>query len=220
MSVHFLQRLTTAVVNLSHVVEERHDQEAIVPAGRRTILPLLWRAADAKETAQGPRVAARRVEPEIALAEEFAAATAPVVDVRRAFVEAGVPIVEGGLRQEPSQALARLEILLAPRRLTPLIEEAGDQTVRIIGLPMMVDAQNALPVVDRRESGALPGDRCDDSLGGRVASGGESPQRAVASRGWYSLHITIVLLSQELSQRFLVRPMSRVGRLKVALTQA
>ena len=105
------------------------------------ILPLLWRAADAEETAQGPRVAARRVEPEIALAEEFAAATAPVVDVRRAFVEAGVPIVEGRLRQEPSQALARLEILLAPRRLTPLIEEAGDQTVRIIGLPMTVDAQ-------------------------------------------------------------------------------
>jgi len=30
---------------------------------------------------------------------------------------------------------------------------------------MMVDAQDALPVVDRRESGALPGDRCDDSLG-------------------------------------------------------
>jgi len=105
------------------------------------ILPLLWRAADAEETAQGPRVAARRVEPEIALAEEFAAVTAPVVDVRRAFVEAGVPIVEGRLRQEPSQALARLEILLAPSRLTPLIEEAGDQTVRIIGLPMTVDAQ-------------------------------------------------------------------------------
>ena len=110
----------------------------LLPLG---ILPLLWRAADAEETAQGPRVAARRVEPEIALAEEFAAATAPVVDVRRAFVEAGVPIVECRLRQEPSQALARLEILLAPRRLTPLIEEAGDQTVRIIGLPMTVDAQ-------------------------------------------------------------------------------
>ena len=75
------------------------------------------------------------------MAGEFAAEVGDVVHVLRAYLEDGVPVVEGRLRQEPSTALARLEARLAYRRLTPLIEDIGHETVRVVGLPMAVDGQ-------------------------------------------------------------------------------
>ena len=105
------------------------------------ILPWLLRAANPEERREGQVAAARRVEREAAASEDFAALVAPVVDVRRAYAEAGVPIVEGRLREQPSRAFASLERLLAPRRLTPLIEDQGHQSVRVIALPQAVDRE-------------------------------------------------------------------------------
>jgi hypothetical protein len=106
------------------------------------ILPLLWRRAEPEERAQGHVAAAHRVEREqAAVSEEFAALVAPVVDVRRAYAEAGIPMVEGRLRDEPSRAFASLERLMSGKRMTPLMEDRGDHGVRVIALPQAVDRQ-------------------------------------------------------------------------------
>jgi membrane-associated protease RseP (regulator of RpoE activity) len=103
------------------------------------ILPLLWRRADPEECGHGQVAAARRIEPEAAKAEEFAALVAPVLDVRRSYSEGGVAVAEGRLREEPAKAFASLERLLAPRRLTPLLEDQGGHGVRVVALPQAVD---------------------------------------------------------------------------------
>jgi len=58
-----------------------------------------------------------------------------VIDPQRSYVEAGVPIVEGRLREPSMRAFARLEELLTPRRLLPVMEDRGNERVRVIGLP-------------------------------------------------------------------------------------
>lgn len=105
------------------------------------ILPWLWRRADPEERGQAPVAAAQRVERETAAAEEFGALVTPVVDVQRAYVESGVPMVEGRLREEPARAYASLEKLFAPRQLTPLVEDRGNQGVRVVALPIAVDRE-------------------------------------------------------------------------------
>jgi membrane-associated protease RseP (regulator of RpoE activity) len=105
------------------------------------LLPLLWRRADPEECGQAQVAVARRVEPEAGLAEDLGQLVAPVVDVRRTYSERGVPVVEGHLRDEPSRAFASLEQLLAPRRVTPLLEDSGPAGVRVIALPQAVDRE-------------------------------------------------------------------------------
>lgn len=105
------------------------------------ILPWLWRTAEPEETADGQAVAARRVERDATRAEAFADLVAPVVDVRRARMEDGIALVDGRLRGEPSQSFAALERLLAPKRLTPLLQDAGNGVVKLAALPMAVDAE-------------------------------------------------------------------------------
>jgi hypothetical protein len=105
------------------------------------ILPWLWRRAEPEERAEGHVAAAHHVEREQAASEEFAALVAPVVDVRRAYAEAGIPVVEGRLRDEPARAFGSLERLMSARRMTPLMEDRGDQGVRVIALPQAVDRQ-------------------------------------------------------------------------------
>lgn len=68
------------------------------------ILPWLWRGAAPEERRDAQMLAAQRVSRETTAAEEFGALVAPVVNVRRAYVEAGIPIVEGQLRQDPPRA--------------------------------------------------------------------------------------------------------------------
>lgn len=104
------------------------------------VLPWLWRTAEPEETAGGQAAAARRVEPDAAQADEFAALVTPAVDVQRARLENGVALVEGRLREAPSRSFAALERLLAPRRLTPLLQDAGNGVVKVTALPMAVDA--------------------------------------------------------------------------------
>jgi hypothetical protein len=87
------------------------------------ILPWLWRGADPEERGGAPMLAAQRVAHESTAAEEFGSLVAPVVNVRRAYVEAGIPIVEGQLREDPPRAFTSLERLLTPRRMTPLMED-------------------------------------------------------------------------------------------------
>lgn len=105
------------------------------------ILPWLWRTAEPEETADGQAVAARRVERDATRAEAFADLVAPVVEVRRARMEDGIALVDGRLRGAPSQSFAALERLLAPKRLTPLLQDAGKGAVKLAALPMAVDAE-------------------------------------------------------------------------------
>jgi membrane-associated protease RseP (regulator of RpoE activity) len=105
------------------------------------VLPWLWRTAEPEETADGQAAAARRVERDATRAEAFADLVAPVVDVRRARMEDGIALVDGRLRGEPSQSFGALERLLAPKRLTPLLQDAGKGAVKLAALPMAVDAE-------------------------------------------------------------------------------
>lgn len=98
------------------------------------LLPWLWaRAASADRTrtealaAQGSGLGER--------AAEFRAVVTPVLDSERAYVSGGVPVVEGRLRESSTRAFVRLEELLAPHHLTPLMEDRGDEGVRVLGLP-------------------------------------------------------------------------------------
>ena len=89
------------------------------------VLPLLWRRRNPEES----------LEPEVAEdrsgvitdrgASEFGLAVAPVLDVRRSYVSAGLTIAEGRLKTTPSIALDQLQGLLAAERRMPLIESAG-----------------------------------------------------------------------------------------------
>lgn len=105
------------------------------------ILPWLWRGAAPEERREAQILAAQRVVEETTAAEEFGDLVAPVVNVRRAYVEAGIPMVEGQLRQDPRRAFSTLEGLLTPRRMTPLMEDRGEQNVRVIALPAAVDRE-------------------------------------------------------------------------------
>ncbi len=102
------------------------------------VLPWLLYRAEPEESGEAQLAAARRVEHDVFVAEEFASLVAPVVRVEKAYTEAGIPIVQGRLRDEPSRAFAALERLLASRRMTPLLEDLGHQRVRVIGLPQAV----------------------------------------------------------------------------------
>jgi hypothetical protein len=57
------------------------------------------------------------------------------VDVRRAYVEQGVPVLEGQLRGASSEAFRAMERALESRRLTPLVEDLGRGAVRLTALP-------------------------------------------------------------------------------------
>jgi membrane-associated protease RseP (regulator of RpoE activity) len=105
------------------------------------VLPWLWRAAEPEETADGQAAAARRVERDATQAEAFADLVAPVIDVRRARMEDGIALVDGRLRGASSQSFAALERLLAPKRLTPLLQDAGNGAVKLAALPVAVDAE-------------------------------------------------------------------------------
>jgi membrane-associated protease RseP (regulator of RpoE activity) len=114
------------------------------------ILPWLWRRADPEERGRVPMLAAQRVAHESTAAEELGSLIAPVVNVRLAYVEAGIPIVEGKLREDPPRAFTSLERLLTPRRMTPLMEDRGEHNVRVIALPASVDLE-----LRRRPSAAV-----------------------------------------------------------------
>ena len=114
------------------------------------ILPWLWLRGEPEERGEAQMAAARRVEHDATAAEQFADLVGPVVQVRRAYVEGGVPVAEGRLRDEPSRAFRSLETLFAPKRLTPLVEDEGPKGVRVIGLPHAVDRE-----LRHRSSGAV-----------------------------------------------------------------
>jgi hypothetical protein len=105
------------------------------------ILPWLWRGVAPEEGSGGQLAAAQRVERETTAAEEFGALVAPVVNVQRACVQAGIPIAEGRLREEPARAFTSLERLLTPRPMTPLLEDRGEHNVRVVALPAAVDRE-------------------------------------------------------------------------------
>ena len=105
------------------------------------VLPWLWRTLEPEEAADGQTVAARRVERDATQAEAFAELVAPAVDVRRARMADGVALVDGKLRDAPARSFAALERLLAPKRLTPLVQDAGNGAVNVTALPMAVDAE-------------------------------------------------------------------------------
>jgi membrane-associated protease RseP (regulator of RpoE activity) len=105
------------------------------------ILPWLLRRADPDEGREAQVTAARRVASSTNASEEFGALVAPVVDVRRTYAEGGIPMVEGRLHDEPARAFASLERLLAARNMTPLLEDRGQDGVRVIALPSTVNGE-------------------------------------------------------------------------------
>jgi membrane-associated protease RseP (regulator of RpoE activity) len=105
------------------------------------VLPWLWRCAAPEERGGGQLAAAQRVERDTEVANAFGDLVSPVVDVDRVYVEGGIPIVEGRLRDESSRAFASLERLLSPRQLMPLVEDRGGRNVRVVALPAGVDRE-------------------------------------------------------------------------------
>lgn len=105
------------------------------------LLPWLWRRADQEETADGPAAAARRVEQDPTGSDQLSDLVSPVVDVTGSRMEDGVAIVEGRLRETASRTFSRLDDLLSPKRLTPLMQDAGGGRVAIVALPIAVDAE-------------------------------------------------------------------------------
>jgi len=107
-------------------------------------LPWLFLRRDPDEV-QAPAAVAGRLAVQLAAAEDLASLAAPVVDVDRAYARAGIPVVEGRLRTAADRAFALLEQVLAPRGLTPLIEDAGHDHVRVTALPFRVDGELRRP---------------------------------------------------------------------------
>lgn len=133
------------------------------------LLPWLWRTLEPEDAADGQTVAARRIEPDATQAEAFAELVAPAVDVRRARMADGVARVDGQLRDAPAHSFAALERLLAPKRLTPLVQDAR---------PMVVGPHEDVVQALRQVQG--------DLLTNRRASDGDafetrSPRRSAAS---------------------------------------
>lgn len=105
------------------------------------VLPWLWRTLEPEEAADGQTVTARRIERNATQAQAFAELVAPAVDVHHAKMTDGVALVDGRLRDAPSRSFAALERLLAPKRLTPLVQDAGNGAVTVTALPIAVDAE-------------------------------------------------------------------------------
>ncbi len=99
------------------------------------LLPWLWSRRNPEETLEPQATVDGASVITESAANEFGRAVAPVLEVRRSYVQGGVAIAEGRLRTTPSAAFDRLQDLLAEQRRTPLIESAGDGIARIIGLP-------------------------------------------------------------------------------------
>lgn len=112
-------------------------------------LPWLFFRRHPEET-QAPAAIARRLAMQTAATDELAALVAPVVQVDRAYAQMGVPVVEGRLRTAADRAFATLEQALGSRQLTPLVEDAGDDHVRVTMLPGRVDAEL------RRQASVVP----------------------------------------------------------------
>ena len=71
------------------------------------ILPWLWRGADPGDRREAQMLAAQRVAHETTAAEEFGVLVAPVVNVRRAYVEAGHSNCRGTVATRAAARLLR-----------------------------------------------------------------------------------------------------------------
>jgi membrane-associated protease RseP (regulator of RpoE activity) len=116
------------------------------------LVPLYWLLTSRapEEVANGQRAAALHVPRDAEAAQRFESLVAPLVRPRRAYVEDGVPVVEGEPRVEPTRLFGALERRLAANQLMPLVEQLEGGAVRVIGLPRAVDAR-----LRRRPSGMI-----------------------------------------------------------------
>ena len=103
------------------------------------LLPWLWSPRAPEDTADAPRKAMPAAPATGLSPDALAEAAAPLVDVERRRLQDGVPVVEGRLRADPSEAFARLERALAPA-VRPLFESTGGDGVRVVALPSTLDA--------------------------------------------------------------------------------
>jgi membrane-associated protease RseP (regulator of RpoE activity) len=95
---------------------------------------VLWPVPAEREVARdsSPQDSAAVPSP---IANEFATTLAPALDVRRAYLSAGVPVAEGKPRTSREKIFAQIEQLLAPRHITPVVEDAAKGDVKVAGLP-------------------------------------------------------------------------------------
>lgn len=95
---------------------------------------LLWPAQQQRESTAGAQAESAGAAISAA-ASEFASAVTPALDVRRSYVLGGVPIAEGRPRTARERIFSQLELLLAPRHITPVVEDAPEGEVKVAGLP-------------------------------------------------------------------------------------
>jgi membrane-associated protease RseP (regulator of RpoE activity) len=105
------------------------------------LLSWLFTCRAPEEAANGARAAALQVPRDSGLAVQFQSLVAPIVVPRRAYVEQGVPVVEGEPQVERSQLFRVLDRVLGASQLMPLVEELDGRSVRVIGLPRAVEAR-------------------------------------------------------------------------------
>jgi len=105
------------------------------------LVPWLLTCCEPEETADGPRVAARRLPRDDGVSVDFVPLVAPLVRSSRSYVEDGVPVVEGIPQVRPEALFSELERRLAPYRITPLVEALDGGAVRIVGLPRQVETR-------------------------------------------------------------------------------
>lgn len=108
------------------------------------LFPLLflpWLFGRRVDEAQRPAMVAESMGIPNPAAEELAAIVSPAVQVERVYAQMGIPVVEGKLRTAAERAMSLLEQALRPRNMTPLLEDAGHDHVKVIALPVRVDAE-------------------------------------------------------------------------------
>ena len=101
-------------------------------------LPWLWARRNPEESGDMQTAADSSSTFADPLSDRFAAIISPALDVRRSYVRGGLPVAEGRLRSSPAVAFERLQELLAPQGLMPLLESAGSGVARVVALPSNV----------------------------------------------------------------------------------
>lgn len=96
---------------------------------------LLWPVRAEEKNAPGPNEEPSEKVASPA-AQEFAASIGSIVEVKRTYVRNGVPVAEGKTRTPRERIFSQLELLLAPRQVTPLVEDAPGDEVKVSGVPL------------------------------------------------------------------------------------
>jgi membrane-associated protease RseP (regulator of RpoE activity) len=103
------------------------------------LVPWLLTCCEPEETAEGHAAIARTLERDESIGARLEALVSPDIDVRRTYLDHGLPVAEGELRVESARAFAGLERRLQQARAIPLLESLGGRAVRVLLLPRALE---------------------------------------------------------------------------------